>query len=83
MLWRIVRSALLGVSVGLVLVWVMERSPEEVDLPLAVGMVILLVVGMGVRRWILFRREKRRNSSSQGVWAYSGKERSDVPDRRS
>ena len=83
MLWRIVRSALLGVSVGLVLVWVMERSPEEADLPLAVGMVILLVVGMGVRRWILFRREKRRNSSSQGVWMHSGKERSDVPDRRS
>ena len=65
MIWRIVRSALLGAAFGLVLVWLLERMPEGVDVPIVVGLVALLVVGMGVRRWLLFRREKGRDGPSQ------------------
>ena len=65
MLARLLRSALLGVIIGLVLIAVLERTPEGVDLPLAIGGVTLLVVGLGLRRWLLFRRQKERQGEDE------------------
>ena len=65
MLARLLRSALLGVVIGLVLIAVLERTPEGVDLPLAIGGVALLVVGLGLRRWWLFRRQKERRREDE------------------
>ena len=65
MLARLLRSALLGVIIGLVLIAVLERTPEGVDLPLAIGAVALLVVGLGLRRWLLFRRQKGRQGEDE------------------
>ena len=65
MLARLLRSALLGVIIGLVLIAVLERTPEGVDLPLAIGAVPVLVVGLGLRRWLLFRRQKGRQGEDE------------------
>ncbi len=57
MRWRLLRSALLGVAIGLALAALLGESSEGVNLTLTVGGVALLVVGMALRRWLLFRRE--------------------------
>ena len=54
------RSAALGVAIGLLLAKLLERTPEGVDTLTVIGLVGVLVVGMGLRRWLLFRRERRK-----------------------
>jgi hypothetical protein len=61
---RLLRSALLGAAIGLLLAFLLRRTPEGVDLPLAVGAIAFLAVGLSVRRWLLLRRESRGRKSA-------------------
>ena len=59
MIRRLLRSVILGGIIGLGLVLALRLTAEENDLPLAIGLMVALVVGLAVRRWLSFRREKR------------------------
>ncbi len=64
--WRISRSVVLGIAIGLLLAKFLERTPEGVDTPTVIGLVGLLVVGIGLRRWLLFRREREKQEEDGG-----------------
>jgi hypothetical protein len=56
---RLLRSVILGGIIGLGLVLALRLTSEENDLPLAIGLMVALVVGLAVHRWLSFRRERR------------------------
>jgi hypothetical protein len=60
---QILRSALLGAVIGLVLVLALRGSSEEVDWRLAAGAVVLLVVGLASRRWLAARAEASKDGA--------------------
>lgn len=56
LLLRLLRSAVVGLAAGFGLLWAMGQTPEGYDLPVAVGGMVLLVVGLALRRWLTQRR---------------------------
>ncbi|MFA6110446.1 MAG: hypothetical protein WDA75_16910 [Candidatus Latescibacterota bacterium] len=59
LLRHVVRSVILGVVIGLGLVVALRFTSEGADLPLAIGLMVVVVGGLAVRRWLSFRRERR------------------------
>lgn len=59
MIRRLLRSVILGVVIGLGLVVALRFTSEGADLPLAIGLMVVLVVGLAVRRWLSFRQEHK------------------------
>lgn len=59
---RLLRSAVVGLAAGFGLLWAMGQTPEGYDLPVAVGGMVLLVVGLAGRRWLTQRRSRSPRS---------------------
>lgn len=59
MIRRLLRSVILGGIIGLGLVVALRFTSEGADLPLVIGLMVVLVVGLAVRRWLSFRQERK------------------------
>ena len=67
LVWRLLRAAALGIAIGLLLAEFLERNPTGMNTSTAIGIVVLLIAGMGLHRWLAFRREReRRQRESDG-----------------
>lgn len=59
MIRRLLRAVILGGIIGLGLVVALRFTSEGADLPLVIGLMVVVVVGLAVRRWLSFRRERK------------------------
>jgi hypothetical protein len=56
---RLLRSVILGGIIGLGRGLAQRFTAAGNDLALAIGLMVALVVGLAVHRWLSFRRERR------------------------
>lgn len=59
MIRRLLRAVIAGLIIGLGLVVALRFTSEGADLPLVIGLMVVLVVGLAVRRWLSFRQERK------------------------